>query len=117
VFLDGTNKNYERWKPYRRWAASLRPERDRVITSNYDLVPDALLGDMTAKLLLPSEAIPGTDYRRVPLGTPTLSEAFYFRAHAGENEMSSSMPSALETFSIVLSVGFSSGFSSFAICC
>jgi hypothetical protein len=39
-FFDVADVNYERWAPYRKWAAALKPE-DTVVTFNYDRVVEA----------------------------------------------------------------------------
>ncbi len=38
---NGDESKSERWLPYRKWLASLRPDLDTVITFNYDLVMEA----------------------------------------------------------------------------
>jgi hypothetical protein len=44
-FLEGVDGD-ERWGPYLRWAGTLNPELDTVITFNYDLVLDRLGGNL-----------------------------------------------------------------------
>jgi hypothetical protein len=41
AFLEDANLEYERWRPYKRWARHLTPS-DVVLTFNYDRVPDLL---------------------------------------------------------------------------
>jgi hypothetical protein len=46
VFLDGKNPRGERWDPYLRWAKTLDPKNDTVVTFNYDRVPDLIAAEL-----------------------------------------------------------------------
>jgi hypothetical protein len=55
-FLTDLGDRDERWTPYEEWARGLSPERDTVITFNYDLFLD-LLAPSRFQVVLPGEAV------------------------------------------------------------
>jgi hypothetical protein len=55
-FMSDLAERDERWKPYEEWARGLSPERDTVITFNYDLMLDNL-DPLRFQVVLPGDSV------------------------------------------------------------
>jgi hypothetical protein len=57
AFLSGAKLDSELWGPYARWARHLSPERNTILTFNYDRVPDRLAAEAEARfqVVVPGE--------------------------------------------------------------